>query len=62
MPTAWAAKTWLKLIFFVAQTDAAASSDRDGLIVKRIVDVRQSLIGAGGGLIDLGRGVHIGDW
>jgi hypothetical protein len=33
MPTACPAKTVLKLIFFLAQTDAAATRDYDGLIV-----------------------------
>jgi hypothetical protein len=42
MPTACPAKTWLKLIFFVAQTDAAAAGDHDGFVVEGIVDVWQA--------------------
>ena len=59
MPTAWPAKTWLKLIFIIAHTDAAAAGDDDGFVVKGMVYVRQSLIGASRGLIDLGRALHV---
>jgi hypothetical protein len=59
MPTAWPAKTVLKLIFFAAQTDAAAIGDDNGLVVERIIDIGQSLIDAGGWLIDLGRALHV---
>jgi hypothetical protein len=39
--------------FFLARTDAATTRDYDGLIVQRIVDVRQSGVDAVRGLIDL---------
>jgi len=59
MPTAWPAKTVLKLIFFAAQTGAAAIGDDNGLVVERIIDIGQSRIDAGGWLIDLGRALHV---
>jgi hypothetical protein len=43
--------------FFPAQTDAATTRDDDGLIVQRIVDVRQSGVGAVRGLIDFDQGI-----
>ena len=51
-------KNLAEVNLFVAQTDAAAARDHDGFVVEGIVDVGQSLIGAGGGLIDLGRALH----
>jgi hypothetical protein len=47
--------------FFLAQTDAATTRDHDDLVVEGIVNVRQSLIDAGGGLIDLRRTFHVFD-
>src|SRR6516162_9328725 len=58
MPTAWPAKTVLKLIFFL-QADAATAGDHDDPVVKRIVDVGQSLVDAFGRLIDFGRALHV---
>src|SRR6267143_473779 len=59
MPTAWPAKTVLKLIFFLPKTDAAATRDHDGFIVEWIVDVRQSGVPALGRLVDLRRALHV---
>jgi len=59
MPTAWPAKTVLKLIFFLARTDAATAGDHDDPVVERIVDVRKPLVDALGGLINLGRALHV---
>ncbi len=59
MPTAWPAKTVLKLIFFAAQTDAATIGDDHDVVVEGIIDIGQSLVGAGSGLIDLGRALHV---
>jgi hypothetical protein len=59
MPTACPAKTWLKLIFFVAETDAATAGDHDGFVVEGIVDVRQPGVGTRGRLVDLRRTFHI---
>jgi hypothetical protein len=50
MPTAWPAKTWLKLIFLRPRLD--------GFVVEGIVDVRQSLVRASGRLIDFGGTLH----
>jgi hypothetical protein len=44
--------------FFLAETNAATTRDYDGFIVQRIVDVRQSGVGAVGGLIDFDRAFH----
>jgi hypothetical protein len=44
--------------FLLAETDAAATSDYDGLIVQRIVDVWQSGVDAVRGLLDFGRAFH----
>jgi hypothetical protein len=43
--------------FFLAQTDPATTRDDDGLIVQRIVDVRQSGLGAIRGLIGFLQGI-----
>ena len=59
MPTACPAKTVLKLIFFVSETDAATTSDHDRFVVKRIVDVGQSGVAAGRRLIDLRGTFHV---
>jgi len=58
MPTACPAKTWLKLIF-LTQANSTAPGDHDGLIVERIVDVRQSGIGTRRRPIDFGRTLHV---
>jgi len=52
MPTAWPAKTWLKLIFFISQTNAAAACDHDGFVVEGIIDIGQTGVRAGRRLID----------
>ena len=57
-PTACPGEDCAEVDFFPAQTDAAATSDHHGLIVQRIVDVRQSGVGAVRGLIDLDRALH----
>src|SRR2546430_226042 len=59
MPTAWPAKTVLKLIFFFAQTVGAATRDHDGFIVEGIVDVRQAGVGARRRLVDLRGTLHV---
>src|SRR5947199_10218672 len=46
-------------MFFLAQTDAAATRDHDGFIVEWIIDVRQSLVDTCGRLIDLRRALHV---
>ena len=48
-----------EIVFFLAQTDAAATGDHDGLIVQGIVDVLQSGVDLRGRLIDLGRTWHV---
>ena len=45
--------------FFAAEADTAATSDDNDFVVKRIIDIGQSLVGEGGGLIDLGRALHV---
>jgi hypothetical protein len=42
----------------LAQTDAAATRDYDGLVVQRLVDVWQSGVGAVRGLMDFARAFH----
>jgi hypothetical protein len=59
MPTACPAKTWLKLIFPLAQTDAPATSDHDGFVVERIVDVGQAGIGPRRRLVAFPRAFHV---
>ncbi len=59
MPTAWPAKTVLKLIFLRPKPDTAAIDDDNNLVVEGIIDIGQSLVGAGGGLIDLGWALHV---
>src|SRR5215472_12894887 len=59
MPTACPAKTWLKLIFLLPRQMRPASSDHDGFVVERIVDVRQSRVGTRGRLVDLRRTFHV---
>src|SRR6266566_7896390 len=43
---------------FVPQANATAVGDDNDLVVEGIVDVGQSPVRAGGGLIDLGRALH----
>ena len=45
--------------FLAAQTDSAATSDHDDLVVEWIVDVRQPLVGTCRSLIDLRRALHV---
>jgi len=54
-----ASKDRAEIDFFAAQTDAAAIGDDDDFIVEGIVDIGQSLISAGRGLIDLGWALHV---
>src|SRR5260370_41614978 len=53
-----AGKDGTEVNFFAAQADAAATGNYDGLVVKRIIDIGQPLLGARGRLIDLGRALH----
>jgi len=53
-----AGKDRAEVDFFVAETDAAAAGDHDGLVVEGVVDVRQSGVGTVGWLIDLRRTFH----
>ena len=57
--TGLAGKDRTEVNFFGSQTDAAAVGDDNDLVVERVVDVGQSLIGARGGLIDFGRALHV---
>jgi hypothetical protein len=50
-----ACKDRAEVNLFATETDPAAIGDDNGLVVERIVDVRQSRVGAGRGLIDFGR-------
>ena len=54
-----AGKDGAEINLFAAQTEATAIGDDNGLVVKGIIKIGQSLIGAGGGLIDLGRALHV---
>jgi hypothetical protein len=54
-----AGKDGAEVYFFVSQTDASAIGDHDDLVVEGIIDVGQTLIGAGGRLIDLDWALHI---
>ena len=49
-----AGKDRAEVNFFAAQADASATSDDDDLVVKRIIDIGQSLVRASARLIDLG--------
>ena len=53
-----AGKDGAEVNLFVTETDAATISDDHDSVVEGIVDIGQALIGAGGGLIDLGRTLH----
>jgi len=53
-----AGKDLTEVDFLGAQTDSAATGNHDGCVVEGVVDVGQSLIEAGGGLIDFGRILH----
>jgi hypothetical protein len=52
-----AGKDRAEVNFFVPQTDAFAIGDDNNFVVKGIIDIRQSFVGACRGLIDLGRAV-----
>ena len=54
-----AGKDGAEIDFFAAQTDAAATGNDDDLVVQRIIDIGQPLVGASGGLIDLGGALHV---
>ena len=54
-----AGKDRAEIDFLAAQTDAAATGDDDGFVVERVIDIRQSSVNAGGGLLDLGRTFHV---
>jgi len=41
------------------ETDTAAMGDHDGSVVERVVDVRQPLVRASGGGVDIGRTLHV---
>jgi hypothetical protein len=43
---------------FVTETDPAAVGDHHDFVVEGIVDIGQAQVGAGGGLINLGRTLH----
>jgi hypothetical protein len=52
-----AGKDRAEVNLFVTETDAAAVGDDDDFVVEGIIDIGQSLVGAGRGLIDpCGRG------
>jgi hypothetical protein len=53
-----AGKDLTEVDFLGAQTDSAATGNHDSFVVEGVVDVGQSLIEAGGGLIDFGRILH----
>ena len=52
-------KDLTEIDFFLAETDAAAARDHDGLVVERVIDVRQSLVDARRRLVDLDRTFHV---
>src|SRR5262249_52371564 len=45
--------------FLVSQTYATAARDHDGFVVERVIDVGQSGVGTGRGLVDLGWTFHM---
>jgi len=47
---------------FAAQTDAATIGDDNDFILEGIIDIGQSFVGAGRGLIDLGWALHVQDF
>src|ERR1700687_56260 len=59
MPTAWPAKTVLKLIFLRHKQMRPQWVTTIYFIVEGIIDIGQSLINTGRGLIDLGRALHV---
>jgi hypothetical protein len=52
-------KDLTEIDFLPAQTDTPSTGNHDGLIVQGIVDVRQSLVGTRGRLVDLRRIFHV---
>jgi hypothetical protein len=58
MPTHLAGKDGAEVNLFAAQTDAATIGDDNDFVVEGIIDIGQSFVGAGRGLIDLGRALH----
>jgi hypothetical protein len=54
-----ACKDRTEINFLATETDPAAIGDDDDFVVERIIDIRQSLVGASRGLIDLGRALHV---
>ena len=54
-----AGKDGAEVKFFVPQTGASAIGDDNNFVVKRIIDIGQSLVGACRGLIDRGRALHV---
>ncbi|SRR6266566_6680857 len=59
MPTACLAKNLAQINFFLAQADAAATSDHDSFVVEGIVDVGQSGVDAQGTSVDVHRTSHV---
>jgi len=59
MPTACPAKTWLKLIFVLAETDAPAPCHHDGFVMERIVEIRQARVGTWRRVVDVCRTFHV---
>ena len=52
-------KDLTEIDFLLSPTDPSATGDHDGLIVERIIDIRQSGVGTRGRLVDLGRTFHV---
>ena len=52
-------KNGAEVNLFASQADAAAMCDDNNLVVERIIDIGQSCVGAGGGLIDFGGALHV---
>jgi len=52
-------KDLAEIDFFLAQTDATATGDHDGFVVEWIVDIRQSVVGTRGRLVDLCWTLHV---
>ena len=59
MPTACPAKTVAEIDLFPTETDAAAMGDHDGSVVERVVNIRQPVVRASGGRVDIGGTVHV---
>jgi hypothetical protein len=54
-----ASKDRAEVDFFAVETNAPAAGDVDSLVVKRVVEFRQSAVGAGGRGIDFRWAVHV---